>query len=456
MLNRRSLLAGTAALVATAGANALAAPSRELNAVFSGLHTRPSGGQTAALAPDERASRIGWLDRNSAAVRSLDFTDDDLSDLARLRNAVGSARILLLGEQTHGDGTTFVAKSRIVRFLHEQMGFDVLAFESGFYDMPEVWKRIRAGKPVRSAMRDGLYVHWSGSAEMQPLIDYIGERAPTNRPLELTGFDCKFSNFGSTYVTEHLVSVLDENGVPTDGIDNWARFSGILDNLSDLSKVRGWRPTEADHRVVVATADALIDRLANIRDINIAYWRQLLRSIKGLSEFYLTLDITKDTFDQVMVRDIPMGNNLVWLARERYPQRKIIVWAASIHTIRNLRLIDPSVKDVRLMGDVVWDAFGEETYSIGFTAYHGARGQVGEPETPIEPADADSLDGLWGATAQSNAFLDLRKVAAGGDWLDQPVVSSLFNGTTTIPLYTRKVFDAAFFIRTMRRSTLAE
>jgi len=64
----------------------------------------------------------------------------------------------------------------------------------------------------------------------------------------------------------------------------------------------------------------------------------------------------------------------------------------------------------------------------------------------------DSLERSWGATAQSSAFLDLRKVAPGRGWLDQPVVTNLFNGKT-MPLYTRTFFDAAFFIRTMRRST---
>jgi erythromycin esterase len=150
-----------------------------------------------------------------------------------------------------------------------------------------------------------------------------------------------------------------------------------------------------------------------------------------------------------------MGDNFVWLARERYPQRKIIVWAATFHTIRNLYKMDESVKDLRLMGDPVWEAFGEQTYNIAFTACEGVRGWVGQDETPIALLHPDSLEAFWSATGQSNAFLDVRALPAGGEWLNEPTVSYLMNGEP-VPLYWRQMLDAAVFIRTMHRSTAVD
>src|SRR5260370_1064257 len=78
----------------------------------------------------DEVDRIAWLKSHAAALRSIDPSDSDFSDLEPIRSAIGEARIVMLGEQTHGDGVTFHAKTRLIRFLHEQCGFDVLAFES--------------------------------------------------------------------------------------------------------------------------------------------------------------------------------------------------------------------------------------------------------------------------------------------------------------------------------------
>lgn len=50
-------------------------------------------------------------------------------DLGALDEAIGDSRVVLLGEQSHGDGAAFVAKTQIVEHLHRNLGFDVLAID---------------------------------------------------------------------------------------------------------------------------------------------------------------------------------------------------------------------------------------------------------------------------------------------------------------------------------------
>ena len=67
----------------------------------------------------------------SLTVRTIDAIDEDFSDLEPLADAIGSARVVQLGEPSHGAGSCFAAKARIVKFLHQRHGFDVLIWEFG-------------------------------------------------------------------------------------------------------------------------------------------------------------------------------------------------------------------------------------------------------------------------------------------------------------------------------------
>jgi erythromycin esterase-like protein len=51
-------------------------------------------------------------------VRTIDAADQDFSDLEPLIDAIGSARVVQLGEPSHGAGSSFAAKVRLVMFLH--------------------------------------------------------------------------------------------------------------------------------------------------------------------------------------------------------------------------------------------------------------------------------------------------------------------------------------------------
>ncbi|HMO15987.1 MAG TPA: erythromycin esterase family protein [Pirellulaceae bacterium] len=74
-----------------------------------------------------------------------------------------------------------------------------------------------------------------------------------------------------------------------------------------------------------------------------------------------------------------MAENLIWLAEKRFPNRKIIVWAASFHIMRNPSEIEVPSKVVDYthvvpMGHLVDQHFGDTVLAIGFT---GAGGRAG-------------------------------------------------------------------------------
>src|SRR5687768_4564334 len=90
--------------------------------------------------------RVEWLRKNAVPIRSIVPEDRSFSDLQPLKKILGNSRVVLLGEQSHGDGSVFLAKTRMIQFLHEEMGFGVLAFESGLYDCRRAWEALQAGE----------------------------------------------------------------------------------------------------------------------------------------------------------------------------------------------------------------------------------------------------------------------------------------------------------------------
>ena len=100
-----------------------------------------------------------WIEQNAIRINAGAGEDWSARDSERLIAAIGDARIVLLGEPSHGAGTAFAAKVRLVKLLHERLGFDVLAWESGLIDLERTEASLRGDlDPVEVALSPALWV----------------------------------------------------------------------------------------------------------------------------------------------------------------------------------------------------------------------------------------------------------------------------------------------------------
>jgi erythromycin esterase len=389
----------------------------------------------------------------------VDPSGTAFADLEPLARAIGDARIVMLGESSHGDGTTNLAKTRLVKFLHERMGFDVLVWESGVYDVDRAWRLIREGESARTAAPKGVYRVWATLNEVQPLFTYIEHEARGTRPLEIDGADIKFSALASREAfVEDLRRALRGFRIPTSSLDPGSVLQAGFDSMAALVAGRLSPPGFVDS--LAALRRTLATSMREAPTLEKAFWARIL---SGLSETAISWRIEQDfrrtppdTAEGIRfrnMRDVEMGRNLIWLAREKYPTKKLIVWGATAHL--NYGGGGGDGIGLLTMGALARDAFGPAIYQVAFSSFNGTGFSPQLDTRPYQVTQTPTGDGLEELMAEAGfhlAFLDLRNRPAGGEWLSGMTWARPMGNYPDRRRWPEKV-DAFFFIRTMQPAT---
>ncbi|WP_212004431.1 erythromycin esterase family protein [Chitinophaga sp. HK235] len=384
-----------------------------------------------------------------SVLQSIDPANDNYADLEGLRQSIGKSRIVLLGEQTHGEASTFLAKTRMIKFLHEKMGFDVLAFESGFYDCARIWENTLHGSPFVKELPGSLFYMYATSKQMMPLFDYIQANIKSASPLTVTGFE---SQHTGQYAKQQLFPDFEQflkQQHPALVDDNWALFRRV--SLATFPS-NTYRPTAEEQQTFFRELDKLKTVLSGSKNKSThfttspGFWYQVTCSIESQAKRYWGLT----TGNELSVRDKQMADNLIWLAEKAFPGKKIIVWAHNIHIAKNTSELEyhtggpvPFLQTLVPMGATISRHFGKDAYAIGFS---GAAGNyidyTNDKLTAVPLPQPASVEAQF--TGYQNAFLDYR-TAKG--WLQQPQQSTLFDFNPLKGIWPH-VFDGLVFIRT--------
>ena len=105
------------------------------------------------------------------------FATDDptapIDDLEPLRALVGDARIVGMGEGSHGTREFFRMKHRVFEFLVERMGFTIFAIEATFPEALDVDRYVRTGEGDPSALIRGMYFWTWNTDEVLDLVRWM-------------------------------------------------------------------------------------------------------------------------------------------------------------------------------------------------------------------------------------------------------------------------------------------
>ena len=425
-----------------------------------------------ATAQDD-ASRIAWLKDNAVVIRTIDPRDEDYADLEPLIAAIGDARIVQLGEQSHGDGACFHAKSRIAKFLHVRMGFDLIVFESGFFDCTLANAAFARGDDPLTAARFGIFGIWSESEQVRALWEYIADSHRGGNPLHLAGFDSQLTGDGFSEFIPSLEGFLAKS-LP--GTMTAVLRESLRKGVSHVSNPREHRLSREEFGEFLVAADEIIAvfdaALLNERQADTEAMQVQRRYVVNLRAFVSQMywqtnaaQAKEEGEDWTKYREPFMAETLLLIARTLHPDRKIITWGASSHLMHGSRGIEwqqpaggygPDPTGFVPMGDTVREALGEEVYTIGFIAYGGAVGRPWTGTSPLPTAPKGSLDELCFQTGERFLFVDLRGPRHHGEptWLLEPLIA---RPRGYVPMRARwpETCDAMVFTAWMYPSTRA-
>lgn len=337
------------------------------------------------------------------------------------------------------------------------MGFDVLAFESGLFDLLKVWNLIEQGEPAATAMPKGIFSIWMGSAQLGPLVDYVQERARSENPLQLAGVDCQFSGSASEEgLVDSLSAFLEANGSQEVKEEGYGAFSGHLQSLAG----GGWygnKPAETEKDAFDTFIGGLRTELDGFPPgPEVDFWKQMLESIRQQAEFAWSYVIGEWNPGISSIRDRQMGDNLLWLLEERFPGKKVMVWAATLHSVRDLDVIRTAGQAMHegytSMGQTVWESIGEDAYVVGFTAAVGQFGNWASVPRQLDPPELGSLEDFFMRAGFHDAFLDFRQLPESGIWLQEKMIARPLGYVYQTARWPRHM-DGIVFTREMGPST---
>jgi erythromycin esterase len=413
---------------------------------------------------------LTWLQSHANAIRTPDpSSNDDFSDLEPLRQMIGNARVVALGEDSHGTHEFFAMKDRLVRFLVQRMGFTTFAMEATWAESNRVNDYVLGGPGDPHVLLSDLYFWTWNTQEVFDMIQWMhahNANPGTSPRVNFYGFDMQSARVTMNDVDSYLRSV-DAAAQATERTQ-YACFRQYQDSAGASSIPYGrystaGGPCTTGVNAVYALLAANASRFTAIggqpaydhalRAARIVVQNEALRCCGAAS---------------APLRDMYMAENAEWLLDQAGPNAKIILWAHNGH-INTITYA---------MGAFLRTRYGADYVPLGFSFNSGEynTANVSNPlltgpavirAVPVDPAPAGTYEWQFSHLGLPGFLVDLRPgkalpAADPGAWIAGPLgfrtFDELFNGDLSrnrpIPTFLPNLFDLMIFFQTSSASKL--
>jgi erythromycin esterase len=433
--------------------------------VFASNRLFPWGVLLAALASgcaktesvDSRAF-IEWASEHLIAVESPDSPLAE-PELARFREAIGSARVVGLGDSRHDTREQLLLKGLLARHLIGDLGFRALILEESYPHAESLDRYVTSGEGDLRVVMNGLagWYLWD-TEEMLELVEWVrrfNEGRDPDQRVRVFGMDITAPALGVRAVLAFLGAAGADVplGAQALGLDlqegdfwpsTWERYAALPDER---------------RRELAQNYDALVGLLKEQRARLVAYSsegeyeRMLL--LAEIGRMGSALFSSGDRAEAGVIRERGMAKITLWLLDREVPGEKAVIWANNLHVAKSaFRMPELAEGALTPMGVLLSEALGDAYVAIGGTFGEGAYGSDLPPgERVFAQVSEDVMDGALARAGVPFFLLDLRGVeqsSAASGWLGRD--RGWRAQDSRAMLVPSAAFDLVYFVGNVSRS----
>ena len=346
-----------------------------------------------------------------------DFEDLENVDLKPLLERIGDARIVLLGEASHGTSEFYRMRQRITRALIEEKGFNFVAAEADWPDAARIDHYVRH--------KDAMPSEWTAFSRFPPWMW---------RNTDVRSF--------IDWLHQHNIEKRDDERIGFHGLDLYSLYSSIREvlkyldmsapNLAEHARQRyaclsPWETDpaayghaaltgqyrECEKPVLAVLLDLLKQREQLIQNEEARFFDavQNAKLVANAERYYRIMYYgSRASWN---LRDNHMFETLNALLGHYGPESKAIVWAHNSH-IGDASATEMSSRGELNIGQLVRREFGENAYNIGFGTDHGTVAAASDWDGPmqvktVQPSHPQSYERIFHLTNKPAFLLPLTR-----------------------------------------------
>ncbi|MBW3552305.1 MAG: protein-L-isoaspartate(D-aspartate) O-methyltransferase [Gemmatimonadetes bacterium] len=381
----------------------------------------PAASGASASSPARERARTTTATRpatvpEAIAASAEPFDSIDSADLGPLLDRIGGARLVLIGEASHGTSEFYRMRARITRELIEKRGFDFVAVEADWPDAAEVDAYVRhdpRNRPHRKPFQRFPRWMWA-NAEVMEFVHWLRDRngpAEAGRRVGFHGLDLYSMHASIEAVLDYLDDIDPEAAAVARD-----RYGCLTPWQSDPvlygRAVLTGTFDECEEDVVRMLNDLMAKRLEYVRRDGARFVDaiQNARLVASAEKYYRIM--YRGSVSSWNLRDQHMFDTLRMLLDTYGPSSRGVVWAHNSH-LGDASATAMGERGEHNVGQLTRQAFGDQARLVGFGTHTGtvaAAHDWGEPMQVMEvnPSHPLSYERLGHDSAVPRFVLPLR------------------------------------------------